>query len=484
MIEVLESSNIVVNSLHRRLEKWKHRLNSLTQDYEDLFDQMDAEDDTTKIKKFEKKLESIEKQVQIASENCKRLQFELKNSQNNSKLSRTDDMSNEKSFSEDLIEILLEYENKISELTSQAYDLVLPKGWLGARPATLQEMLRSLEELPQGNGPNPLVKFAAILSINTQIPAVICQRLVVWGKQKSRNFEVLHTQMKTEFLPKLNKKEKARAYLLIVVEETLINSERYWINGYLIHDEVRYQQQLGDGYKTLKSNFKGKLEYSRAEIALLVEGYLEQCDGYNSIEALYIEVFLPESLLQLAVETWGRKNFNDGFPMCIGYDYTVCIRSIERWKEYGNFHQRLWKRKWERLVCELGARADYSVRDIDENLDYGDLLTAFSTLQAFKLNKAPNMPTDIFKAVLEKAIPIGLWVRRDLPDPNSHQKDELRSLLKCCLQDLPHKVQAKRAETLQQKYRSEDSHIGHHLVLLWEDPNRLPPAELEFTPEL
>ncbi|MEO1148622.1 MAG: hypothetical protein AAFY26_23885, partial [Cyanobacteria bacterium J06638_22] len=198
---------------------------------------------------------------------------------------------------------------------------------------------------------------------------------------------------------------------------------------------------------------------------------------------LTIEVFLPQSLLQLAVEAWERKGFDPDFSMRVGYDYQVCVRSTERWKEYGSFHQERWEDKWQQLNAQLNARAHTLVADIDEKIDYGDLLAALGDMLAFKLDKAPADNT-IFNAVLETAIPVGLWLRQDLPYPLTYQIGELTALLACCLRELPQRVQKKRAETRKQEYRSADCHIGHHLVLLWEDPHRLPPIKPEYAPDL
>jgi hypothetical protein len=49
--------------------------------------------------------------------------------------------------------------------------------------------------------------------------------------------------------------------------------------------------------------------------------------------------------------------------------------------------------------------------------------------------------------------------------------EQVDGLLTCCIEEVIEKVTEKRREALQ----NQDSHIGHHISLLWEDPNRLPP---------
>ena len=386
-----------------------------------------------------------------------------------------------------IFDILCPYEPELKLILPEVIEFCLPTGWKRAFPTHLKGIILELDDIqPDANNWQALTKLAALLIIHPKTPPNLCQTLLNWGEQQTHNFEFVRLQMKTKLTEKLEAKNQSCAYLMMVVEETHTNSKRYWVNGYLISDAKRYRQNPSESYETLRSCIKGKTDYSGTELAQLAKGYLEQCE-HKSINHLIIEIFIPLSLIQLAVESWERKSFNPDFTMRIGCDYQVYIRSTERLKRYDSVHRKRWKDKWQKLTKQLNVQATDLVRDIDEPTidgpkDYSNLLAILNDVGAFKLKKAPKS-TDFFNAVLDMANPIGLWLRRDLHPP-AYQTTELNSLLKCCLRELPYQVQAKRAETRLQENYAEDSHIGHHLVLLWEDPHRLPPNELEFEPAL
>jgi hypothetical protein len=51
------------------------------------------------------------------------------------------------------------------------------------------------------------------------------------------------------------------------------------------------------------------------------------------------------------------------------------------------------------------------------------------------------------------------------------QDENLIDFLEYCILELPESVRKKRLDAPQDK----DDHIGHHLSLVWEDPERLTP---------
>jgi vWA-MoxR associated protein C-terminal domain len=88
-----------------------------------------------------------------------------------------------------------------------------------------------------------------------------------------------------------------------------------------------------------------------------------------------------------------------------------------------------------------------------------------------KLQKIPIQTGkgSVFAVILSTATPVALWLRCHLPECNQ----QVDGLLRCCIEQLTKTVAEKRREALP---KPEDSHIGHHISLLWEDPYRLPPS--------
>lgn len=520
------NSNDKVSFLHQALEHREKQVSILRQNYDSIFDQMNAEDNAAKINNYERQLELFEKDILKKLEICDRLRADLEKEIGNKNTSHfTNSFNEESSYRNEesscrkLEIILLSHQDKISDLAT-AYNLIVPEN-LRNPDSTLKEMLYVLEHVVlNGNRPSNLVKFAAILSVQYQ-NSKTSQELTKWGKEQTPNFDEVCTQMGRVLGAKLKEIEaskQAQAYLMIVIKEPQRDSGKYYINGYLIPNETEYQRDKLSGYKMLEP--KEKKAYSREELltsddelsqenklpknnkqlqknqlAQLCTGYLKQCVlGYR--KKPIIEVFLPRSLIQLVtVESFVvREGYEETYFPCIGHEYQIRLRSIERCSDRYGWKQEDWEDKWQQLNCKPNILANELVTHIDEKIDektsYANLVDSLEEedFLAIKLNKPPEGPK-IVSAMLDTAIPVGLWLRRSLPklepslssDPNIEQTNNLSSLLDGYLQELPHRVQQKRRETRREEYCLKDRHIGHHIVLLWEDPNRLPPKESEFT---
>jgi hypothetical protein len=77
----------------------------------------------------------------------------------------------------------------------------------------------------------------------------------------------------------------------------------------------------------------------------------------------------------------------------------------------------------------------------------------------------------LFKAILISAIPIAVWMRKDIRECD--RECELDRLLTSGdLEKLPEYIRKEREDAY---INDIEEHFGNHLVLLWEDPNRLTP---------
>ena len=90
------------------------------------------------------------------------------------------------------------------------------------------------------------------------------------------------------------------------------------------------------------------------------------------------------------------------------------------------------------------------------------------------LDKISNIET-FFSSIYLQAIPIGLWSRCDLTTISFCQ--EINRIINSTniIQDfrqLPLEIKNQRNAAL-----NDVEHIGHHICLLWDDPERMPPNE-------
>lgn len=150
----------------------------------------------------------------------------------------------------------------------------------------------------------------------------------------------------------------------------------------------------------------------------------------------------------------------------------MCIRDSRSSKRLAQYlYKNDWMHKWEFIQqqnCrECFVPADsYSWQELYSKLNQ-------NSVYALKLINSPS--PEIFQVISKTAVPVALWIRQELE--NLDIQAELKGLLKCSIPELPQRVREKRNDSFG---KDKQSHIGHHISLLWENPNVLPP-QIEYT---
>ena len=102
----------------------------------------------------------------------------------------------------------------------------------------------------------------------------------------------------------------------------------------------------------------------------------------------------------------------------------------------------------------------------------GDPLAKLTHKNGLKVTVAhpKSIRKDLFRAILQAAIPIAIWIRNDISQID--QVTEIDQVLTFKpLRYLGESIKKIRADADAQ---TED-HLGFHLALLWENPHRLTP---------
>lgn len=241
---------------------------------------------------------------------------------------------------------------------------------------------------------------------------------------------------------------------------------RYFVDAWLITDEQSQTGAIGEQLSNPES-FREALAFD--EIPELLKNFLAQSAKYSSSK-LTIEIFLPLDLINQSVDSWEIDD-EYGLPVTLGSQYKIVIRSYERLLPtylYKGFWQEKWKIAQQLTDMEVGKALISG--------DYNNLKKMFVELSnpniiGLKLTTAPVQTGkgSVFALILKTAIPVALWLRQNLAN-NCDEK--MNGLLQCYIQELPETVKMKRLDAI---LEPPDTHIGHHLSLLWEDPDRLPP---------
>ncbi|RCJ23848.1 hypothetical protein A6770_28950 [Nostoc minutum NIES-26] len=378
----------------------------------------------------------------------------------------SDSASKETQLINDLKEILLPWEKHFIDQIKQAYLACIPdelrKVWKDKTPTpnSLEEILAELQDIPQGE--TYIIRFIGYLLVDTEISKNIGSDLNQLGKQNANNFSVLLDKLKHE-KRELEKDQDIPTYLMISLEKSSQSQNLYYVNAWFVSHENK-------GNFDCKKNQRCeslKLENQKIElrkIPLLLEELMNEVNrnqylNKNCNQPMVI-LFLPFNLLNKPVDCYkyGERT--------IGCSFQLVLRYKERLKnKYGN--EKIWHYKWKKLHSQ-DSNSKMIISADCEKL-YAELQKADSVcLHSIKPLSKKNIDD-----LNSSATPVAIWLR-NIPKKINYQ-DELNELIKDFQQKthyLPKLIHEKRKDAVD---IHKDNHIGHHLSILWEDPELLLP---------
>ncbi len=380
-----------------------------------------------------------------------------------------------------LLNILVPYGESINDNLADAYYKARPAGWTRAIPQILSKKITDLDDMqPDQKGYSPTLKFVAAL-ISDQIPQQLSQELQKWAENQTSEFPKILEQMRelgTES-PKL-----MNSYLMMVVDRSRSTNQQMGdcctVKAWFIPDGQDYNRQSPTGAIPLTipgGDAEAENTFTCAELQSLLSAFLDESGRQHLLQNLTIELFLPAELLNEPVDRWIMDEDSD-LPEPIGCQYHLLIRSSERLHPtYFSRKGGFWKSKWDEMPKPgetfakdrllLGDNANPNA--ISQQLKQANVIGLKFAQEPLRVGK-----NSTFAALQAAAAPVAIWLRQPLPDIDQIAIDDL---LKCCPHGLSKVVKQQRQSAFSEE--DLDSHMGHHLALLWEDFDRLPP-DLDF----
>ncbi|WP_426753387.1 effector-associated domain EAD1-containing protein [Myxococcus sp. Y35] len=328
----------------------------------------------------------------------------------------------------------------------------------------LPQLVKELGDAPtQTDGSTPLLHFAALLQLQargTAAASKLKKWLVEASAQRGVDVEALLRQVNQHsaeqegslfLLLRLEKAPEGRC----TVQAWLSQGEQGAMVSIHADDEPRDLSSVG----ALLNEFLGR-----------ISGDLEASDG-----RLIIEVMLPQELLCYTVERWELEQGRHK-PLC-GRKYPVVVRSWER-----AYDPRLsiqvrpdWTRKWKDFQEQPPAGLPRAVIWEPDPAEAGALFdrlieAGVVCLALMHPQEGSAATSEELSACIDSGTPIALWGRK-WPAGLVESRVQVQRLL-ADLRQLPARVRDMRARA------HEEAHVGHSLVLLWDNPNRLPPDAL------
>lgn len=344
--------------------------------------------------------------------------------------------------------------------------------WLDAEPETAQAILSNLQQIrDRASGCSVVAEFLIHLIADTAVPQSSINALMKWGEEHLENFlDVLKQVRKAQ----KQSKSQSESCLMLVVRRSDEQSggsatkEKYFVDAWFIPSSQHYQRRSGAGCEPLSIPQQA---LSFEQISALLKSFLEQCSRYSPSKLVF-EIFLPLELLNQAVDRWELDD-EFGFSVPIGCEYEVLVRSYERLAPNYRLYWKHWQTKWQALKNHSGsACCAFASGDCE---DLSDLFVKLSAQEivGLKLTRAPEHTGkgSVFALLLRTATPIALWLRSSLAELDCQA--EMEQVLGCGILQLPARVKDSRLKAFP---LPTGHHIGHHLSLLWENPERLPPG--------
>jgi hypothetical protein len=265
-----------------------------------------------------------------------------------------------------------------------------------------------------------------------------------------------------------------RSYLLIVLAPKRTNPNEFFARPYLIPDDSRTGQNRFQELP-LELPLLCNLETFTSVLQHILNTALDLLEWQRF--TLTVEVFVPHHLLFSPLDSSEVVLAYEPIP--VGLHYPVVVRAWERISPKS--HRRLWKQwrdKWdqiERLQSDaanviLWAKHDHecSSRELSSKM-----LLAHHVCVACTFAPTNESRTLLARKLLETGMPIAICPRQS-PDSAIVIQQALEELLYHFDLRLPDRMLEQRRLA---HADSDHSHLGYHVTLVWDDPNRLPPTD-------
>ena len=399
-----------------------------------------------------------------------------------------------------LLDSLSEFGTQVEDDLQKVYQDCHPDSSSVLGAATLWGKLSSLEEMMQGGQiqVSPLLAFVARLSLTLEAREMddAVETLRQWAREQGEDLTRLQAYVRSSpdqtdlGVPQTTDNEDSNAsYLVVVVQADPYDTDstELSIKAWIITDVNQYDAVTGQGSRRLFPEHKltthrptsGDTEAELAfaqQMSKYLYSFLKQRG--RDVKNLILEIFLPLDLLNHPADAWRFLVY--GVERVLGSEYPLILRSSERLEYDYEFVRDKWREKWETLMSNYrSANCGAVLTPVPTGARINQILSLAETSVGLRLPDASEAGEGSpIAAVLAKGNPVAVWLRQGFPNRPGHQQ-ELDRVFQGCIHSLPGQVKSARNEALGigdgRPQHTDDDHVGHHLVLLWEDYDRLPP---------
>ncbi|WP_441269380.1 VMAP-C domain-containing protein [Streptomyces sp. SD31] len=255
------------------------------------------------------------------------------------------------------------------------------------------------------------------------------------------------------------------AYLMIQFEPDGVDPERYYLSHWRQSDAEGWHPVPGETLHLHRDQLP-------SEVELLIEQTEERWSDLR--QPVVLEFILPWELLGEPVEWW-HKESDSASPTPLVMDYAVLVRSFERLRKAA-WH-RPWHNKWRQFKERPADTHSHWNRPGRSHFHLERELKEDEQAVCLVLSEPPGTDSvtgrQEYLAGLRSGIPAMLWHRGDCSDPSF--KEAVADIVQDRgLAGLLERTGKWRKEALAMGPEGWDNHVGRHLAILLDDPERRP----------
>lgn len=340
-------------------------------------------------------------------------------------------------------------------------------------PETPAEMIRNLDGRRVGEYAllDRLFGYLLLHLRDLDEDAELRSRLETWLERHGPDVGQLLPALKREEALRQQPGESESCLLIGVLER----SGSFNLKAWLIEDVQNYSPQSGRARIEPLTDGEGEpIDPKLQDLPRLINAqrkkvYDRALGGDAIVKSIHC--FLP---LKLIARVAPEEAVVEGHPVeaTFGCQYEINVRFSERLSNDSEGIRR-WRRKGKVFRDKLGEGAD----GILKPLDNGSLKKLYRNLQeadGVRLTGALREPMSerTMQILLEAGVPLALWLRQTAGEACG---EAWGGVCSCDLRGLPERIKSQRADAWE---REDESHIGKHVSLLWDDPQLVPPVKL------
>jgi hypothetical protein len=327
------------------------------------------------------------------------------------------------------------------------------------QPETLEDILIELEDMQSIYSEfAPIDRLVAQLKSDPKISRQLRSQLRIWLRSRVPDLLQLEAEV--------SQTETANQYVLMV--RVIANGgKRYTVSAWLLPDQPSSQELPPEDWGDPDQKF----EFD--QIPDLLQVWLKRgVEKTGESKYVTVQVFLPKDKLNVAIEQWEVNT--KGIPVWLGVECKhVVVRCDDRLLKLRQDERYIdrWKTRWQRFQDEDYCPCDdlLAAGDGESEEIWRSLYSKLNRAEVIGCHFKTPPCNDIVDRMIDWASPVLLWRRHPLP----HCLNEWQSLLQQQISGLPNAVTRAREAAWESKVQT--MHLGSHLALLWDDPDRLPP---------